>query len=168
MNNDLGWSERIRLDQIGGGIERRLEPDEATRARIAKALDLADLSQLQADLSLLPAGAGWRLKGVIQADVVQTCGITLEPLPAHIETRFAVDLVEGEQDEDLILEGDPEGPDGPDVIQDGGVDMAAYVVEHLSLALDPWPRKPGAEFVAPDGPAEPSPFAVLKDLKPRS
>lgn len=170
MSGDPVWSDRIRLDQIGGGVQRRLEADAAARSDVARALDLAELSSLTADLELKPAGAGWRLKGVIRADLVQTCGVTLEPLPSQVETDFSVDLIEGDEDEDqdLTLDADPDGPDGPDVIVDGGVDLAGYVVEHLALALDPWPRKPGAEFVAPEGPQEPSPFAVLKDLKPRS
>ena len=43
--------------------------------------------------------------------------------------------------------------------------LAAYVVEDLALAIDPFPRKPGVEFEAPDAPGEPSPFAVLAKLK---
>lgn len=170
MSDDLDWSDRIRLDQIGAGITRHLEADAAARARIARALDLAELLSLTADLTLQPAGAGWRLKGVIHADVVQTCGVTLEPLSSKVASDLSIDLIEGHEDVDLdvTVDADPDGPDGPDVVTDGGVDLAGYVVEHLALALDPWPRKPGAEFVAPDGPEEPSPFAVLKDLKPRS
>ena len=170
MSGEPAWSDRIRLDQIGAGVQRCLEADAAARAEVATALDLAELSSLTADLDLKPAGAGWRLKGVIRADLVQTCGVTLEPLPSKVESDLSIDLIEGDEDQDLDLtvDADPDGPDGPDVVTDGGVDLAGYVVEHLALALDPWPRKPGAEFVAPDGPEEPSPFAVLKDLKPRS
>ena len=47
------------------------------------------------------------------------------------------------------------------------VDVAAYVVEHLALEVDPFPRKPGAEFgyAAPEEGA--SPFDALKSLKDR-
>ena len=116
-----------------------------------------------------PAGAGWRLSGKVTADLVQTCGITLEPLPSQANAEFSVDLVEAsefEPQEDDV-EFDVELSDGPDTIEDGGIDLAAYVVEHLALSIDPWPRKPGAVFEAPEGPPEPSPFDVLKDLKPR-
>ncbi|WP_236627552.1 hypothetical protein [Caulobacter sp. B11] len=44
--------------------------------------------------------------------------------------------------------------------------MSGYVIEHLALELDPFPRKPGAVFVAPPEPVELSPFAALKRLKP--
>lgn len=164
------WSDRVRLDQIGVGLTRRLEADAETRARVADALGLLELSALTADVSVKPAGAGWRLEGRVRASLAQACVITLEPVPADIDTAFSVDLVEAGAIEpnSRVIEADPEGPDGPDVVEDGGVDLAAYAVEHLALALDPYPRKPGAVFEPPAGEAEPSPFAVLAQLKPRT
>jgi len=44
------------------------------------------------------------------------------------------------------------------------LDLAAYVVEALALALDPFPRKPGAVFVSPAPVGETSPFAALARL----
>ena len=170
MTESAVWSERVRLDQIGQGLDRRLTPSEAERARIAEALDLASLDRLEADVELKPSGIGWRLTGRLVADVVQTCGVTLEPLPSQIEADFSVDLAEASsvEPQPREFEADPEAPDGPDVIEDGGVDLAAYVVEHLALEIDPWPRKPGARFEAPEGPVEPSPFDVLRELKPKA
>lgn len=168
MNQDLPWSERIRLDQIGRGASRELEADEAARGRIAKALDLEALDRLEAVVELKPAGKGWRLDGKLSASVVQACGVTLEPLPADLTSEFQVDLIEAAYAPAPPTGPDAEivDPDGPDVIEDGGVDLAVYVVEHLFLALDPYPRKPGAVFEPPAAEAEPSPFDVLKSLKP--
>ena len=45
------------------------------------------------------------------------------------------------------------------------IDLAGYVVEHLALEIDPFPRKPGVEFVLPAQPPESSPFDVLRALK---
>jgi hypothetical protein len=47
------------------------------------------------------------------------------------------------------------------------VDLAAYVVEHLALEIDPFPRSPGAEFEPPAALPESSPFDVLRALKDR-
>ena len=96
--------------------------------------------------------------------------MTLEPLTNHIEADFSVDLAQASRVEPQprTIDADPEAPDGPDLIEDGGVDLAAYVVEHLALEIDPWPRKPGVVFEAPEGPAEPSPFDVLRELKSKS
>ena len=168
----LPFSETVRLNEIGAGLQRTLEPDAAIRARIARALDLASLDAFTADLNLGPnpdhGAGGWRLTGRVKASAVQTCGITLEPLPVEIDERFVVDLVEQapEIPEDEEFEIGVE-TDIPDTIEDGRIDLGQYAVEQLALTLDPFPRKPGVEFVQPEEPKEISPFAVLKQFKPR-
>ena len=170
MTESPAWTDRVRLDQIGQGLSRNLTASAAQRAEIAGTLDLASLDRLEAKVDIKPSGIGWRLTGHLVADVVQTCGVTLEPLTNHIEADFSVDLAQASRVEPQprTIDADPEAPDGPDLIEDGGVDLAAYVVEHLALEIDPWPRKPGVVFEAPQGPAEPSPFDVLRELKPKS
>lgn len=163
---DLPFSEPIRLHQVGAGLTRTLEPDAAARARIAKALDLASLDHLSAEIDLKPSPSGWRLDGRLRATLAQTCGITLEPLPVGLDERFTVSFVESAEpqaDDEIVV--DLEEEDGPDLIEDGRLDLGQVVVEQLALHLDPFPRKPGAEFVQPEEPAEISPFAVLKGLK---
>lgn len=163
-DNRLAFSDPVRINEIGAGIERRLVPDEAAQKRIVKALDLASLTMFEADLKIVPAHVGWTLSGHVRATLEQVCGITLEPLPVQVDERFSVDLVEAaepEEDEIEITLDD----NSPDVIEDGRIDLGQYAVEQLALALDPFPRKAGAEFVQPDEPAEISPFAVLKTFK---
>jgi uncharacterized metal-binding protein YceD (DUF177 family) len=168
MNPDhrLPFSEVIRINEIGAGIERHLVPDADAVKRIVKALDLGSLSAFEADLKIEPAHVGWTLTGRVKASVEQICGITLEPLPVEVDERFSIDLVEtddreiGTEDAEITLEDD-----SPDVIEDGKIDLGQYAVEQLALQLDPFPRKTGAEFVQPEEPAEISPFAVLKQFK---
>ncbi|WP_332640342.1 YceD family protein [Brevundimonas sp.] len=161
----LPYSEPVRLHQVAGGVKRTLEPDAAARARIARALDLASLDSFKADMDLVPTAAGWRLSGRVRASLAQTCGITLEPLPVEIDAPFSVSLAEAvdEDSDEIIITLDDESPD---LIEDGQIDLGQYAVEQLALRLDPFPRKPGAEFVQPPEPAEISPFAVLKQLRP--
>ena len=166
IESGLPYSVPVRLHQAGAGLERRLEPDAVERAKIAKSLDLASLDAFEADMRLEPHGnVGWRVSGRVRADAVQTCGLTLEPLPVRIDAKFSIPLseaVETESDEiDVTLDDD-----APDLIEDGQIDLGQYAVEQLALKLDPFPRKPGAEFVQPEEPAEISPFAVLKQLRP--
>ncbi|MGV9007392.1 MAG: YceD family protein [Brevundimonas sp.] len=160
---DLPFSDPVRLNQIPGGVTRRLEPDAAARGRIARALDLASLDAFVAEMTLKPVAEGWRLTGRITAGAVQTCGLSLEPLPVEIDSTFSITLseaVETESEEIVITVED----DSPDLIEDGRIDLGQYAVEQLALRLDPFPRKPGAEFVQPPEPAEISPFAVLRAL----
>ena len=162
----LPFSEIVRINEIGAGLERHLVPDDAARARIIKALDLASLSAFEADLRVAPGRVGWTLTGRVTATLEQVCGITLDPLPVEIDERFSVDLVEAAESEPDEIEVTIDD-DAPDVIEDGRIDLGQYAVEQLALTLDPFPRKPGAEFVQPEEPAEISPFAVLKAFKPK-
>ena len=58
-----------------------------------------------------------------------------------------------------------DGEDPPDPIVDGRIDLGALAVEFLALALDPYPRKPGAEFTPPPEEAPPdSPFDALPEM----
>ena len=160
----LPFSEVVRINEIGAGLERHLVPDAEAVKRIVKALDLGSLSAFEADVKIAPARVGWTLTGRVVATLEQVCGITLEPLPVKVDERFSIDLVEAvepETDEiELTLDDD-----SPDVIEEGRIDLGQYAVEQLALQLDPFPRKPGAEFVQPEEPAEISPFAVLKAFK---
>ena len=161
----LPYSEPVRLHQVPGGVKRTLEPDAATRARIVKALDLASLDSFTAEMELAPSPGGWRLSGRVRASLAQTCGITLEPLPLEVDAPFVLTLAEAveEDSDEIVITLDDESPD---LIENGQIDLGQYAVEQLALRLDPFPRKPGAEFVQPPEPAEISPFAVLKQLRP--
>jgi uncharacterized metal-binding protein YceD (DUF177 family) len=107
---------------------------------------------------------GVKVAGLIEAEIEQICVVTLDPFRAtvsdSIERYFLPHAGPTEEEADI------ESFDG-DVIE-----LGELVVESLSLALDPYPRKPGAEFneVSDDstpanGNSEPSPFAALADLK---
>ena len=97
----LPYSEPLRLHQIGAGVQRRLTPDAEAMKRIARALDLQALDAFEAEINLVPTVSGWRLDGRVIADAVQTCGLTLEPLPVHVDRKFSVQMVEAtERDDD--------------------------------------------------------------------
>lgn len=164
----LPYSDPVRLHQIGASLSRRLEPDAETRQRIARALNLKSLDRFEADLEVTATVSGWRLTGRVVADAVQSCVLTLEPLPVHVDDRFEINLVEAvdtapsdEGEIDLELDDD-----SPDVVENGQIDLGQYAVEQLALHLDPYPRKDGAVFEQPPEPGEISPFGVLRALKP--
>jgi hypothetical protein len=164
MSPQHPFSRPIRLNQIGAGVTREFEADEGERRALAKWLDLVAIDLFSADLSLSPSMLGWTLKGRVRAQVTQSCGLTLVPLPATIDQTFSVSLVEAAEAVDGEVEVSLDD-DAPDLIENGQIDLGYHAVEQLGLALDPFPRAPGAEFVPPEESAEISPFAVLKGLK---
>lgn len=167
------WSIGLRLSDLGKvPLHRRVEADDAARRRVADLLDLADLDNLSAEVEVAPWMDGAVVRGRWAARVLQTCGVSLEPFASDLDGDFEVRCVPAASplapapEADVVL--DPEAPDPPDVLEGEMIDLGAYVVEHLALELDPFPRKPGLAFEPPDEPPEPSPFAALAQLKPRS
>lgn len=162
------WREPVRLSEIGRGpLERRLSPDAAQMSAIAKVIGVDALTSLVADVAASPWLDGAELRGRFTAQVTQTCGVTLEPLEQKLNGDFLVRLLPADspnapsEDAEIDLEGD----DPPDVLGGEEIDLAAYVVEHLALEVDPFPRKEGAVFEPPADEGETSPFAALKGLK---
>lgn len=163
------WSHAT-VDVPAQGLEYQRAASPQERAAIAKELGLAALDRLEASYRVTAiAGGGWRLAGTLSADVVQSCVITLEPVPAQITETFKVefwrdlDEPEGGEDKSVLDGADTEALEG-DVIPAGRI-----VFECLSAALDPYPRKEGASLAWQDPKAgEPekiTPFSVLAKLK---
>lgn len=168
------WSRKVRLSDVQRGGERlELKADPGERERIARELDVEAVESLEADVAVRGWQDGLQADGRWRARVTQTCGVSLEPFSTDLSGDFEVRAVPA--DSPLAAYQEPEGdisletPDPPDVLaEDDTLDVAALVTEHLSLEIDPYPRKPGVEWEAPEASEPESPFAVLGALKPRS
>ncbi|HEY8613718.1 MAG TPA: DUF177 domain-containing protein [Roseomonas sp.] len=148
------------------GAEGRAEHLEATPeecAALAARLGLIALDSLSADLQLSPGPGGVvRGRGTLRAAVVQACVVTLDPVPQALEEPLDWRILPpGEEPSDEL-------DDGPDEIEsepDGSVDLGEALAQSLSLALDPYPRAPGAVLPAEAQDEASSPFAALRKLK---
>ena len=168
----MTWSHPVRLEEATRSpLRARLEPDAEARADIAKDLGLVSLPALTANMNLRPWLDGVEISGRFDGVVEQVCGVSLDafeqPVSGEIDVRVVPPGSPGApaESEGGEIELDPEAPDPPDVVTGDTIDLAAYLVEHLALAIDPFPRKPGVEFEYTPDPEVESPFAVLKRLK---
>ncbi|WP_395670550.1 YceD family protein [Phenylobacterium sp.] len=165
------WTWPVRLHEIDRGpVTAKLEPDAEQRARIAKTLDLRALPALTADVTVTPWLDGAEIRGRFRGRVEQICSLSLEPFEQDVSGEIEVKVVPADSpnaapDDGEEVELAPDAPDPPDVLAGDTLDLAAYLVEHLSLAIDPFPRKPGASFDYVPPTVEESPFAVLRKLK---
>ncbi|MEM1047747.1 MAG: DUF177 domain-containing protein [Pseudomonadota bacterium] len=165
------------------GVDLHNAADPADRLAVANALGLASVESLQAEWTVRPwHRSGVRVIGIVNADVVQTCGITLEPVAARIsetvDRRYTTDerLVAVRADDRGGFDIDPEEPDPPDLFDGETLDLGAIAMEHLALGIDPYPRAKDAAFegfetaqqatLEPETPAggQTSPFAALATL----
>lgn len=160
------------------GYPVRIEATEAERAALAEAHDLVAVDAFVADLDVRRwRKDGVRIRGEVKAHIVQQCIVSLEPVPAELDVEVdAVFLPEGSRlvrplDDDGALIVDAEGPDIPETFAGGEIDVGAVAEEFFELAIDPYPRAPGADLgeIAGEndegeGEAE-NPFAKLAGLR---
>lgn len=170
-----GFRRTVSVGKIGdAGLVQTVEVAKPDREKIAQYLELVSIESLVAEVTLARwRGKGVKVTGTFKADVTQSCVVTLDPLPVHVEgafeRRFApLDNPSTEETPQEIFV-DPEGEDPPEPLT-REIDLGEILVEELSLNLDPYPRKPGVELQSTDvaTPARPNPFAVLAKLKPKS
>jgi uncharacterized metal-binding protein YceD (DUF177 family) len=170
MTESAPFSRMIRVDALPrGGQNMTIEASPSEREALASLYQIPAIAALTAVLRLERAGQdGVRVSGAVHGELTQTCVVSLEPFAAtvdeDIDVRFAPrserDSVRGPRSETETFSMADE--DEPDPIIEGKIDVAALAAEFFALGLDPYPRKPGVEFVAPaESPPADSPFAAL-------
>ncbi len=132
------------LGDQGLRIELRATDDEC--ARLARRFGLVAMADLSASARLSrTSDERVRLEASFQAEVTQTCVVSLEP----VANRVAETL-------DIEFELGTGGAPKPDVTYDpssdrepltgDSLDLGEFLAEELALALDPYPRKPGVSL----------------------
>jgi hypothetical protein len=177
MASDMPITLSYNLARLGNaGDEFVFTADTQQRADIARWSDLVSVEKFEVGASIKKLGPNrFGLDFRLEADVTQSCVVTLEPVLSHLERSFPRELhfagpvrhkvASEEAPAELVLDGEEE--DGPEEIQSLHYDLAVPVLEEFVLSLDPYPRRPGVEFSSPADALErpESPFAVLKALK---
>lgn len=149
-------------------------PDE--REALAKRFDLTELSIFHATLRIEAEKNGEfvHVAGAFTADLKQSCVVTLEPVPSHIDGKIFREYVDSKNFDETTpsIEFDPDAPDPPDKFDDGEIDLGEMLAEELGLEIEPFPRAAGLEtgdYIEDDGSIEAgksnNPFAILKELQ---
>ena len=189
------FSRPIPCEWLGGHV--LVEDISATpqeRTALARRFRLLGLDLLRATAKIEPAdgadgkgGTGLlRLSGHLSAEVSQTCVVTLEPVASRIEEDFTLlynpELAPEPAPASMAAAEvvvDPVAEEPPEPLGAGGLDLGEAVAQQLAVALDPYPRAPGAALAdapgAPGAPEAPGPteagpragFAVLEALRRR-
>lgn len=150
----------VALDRVGprgSTIEVEAKPDELPA--IAARLRILALESLHCVFKLRRVGASTvEAEGVLRAQVTETCVVSLDPFSHAVQEAFTVHFVPPGMEDD---NPDPEAVD--QIPYTGGAaDLGEAAVEQLALALDPFPRKPGAMLPDKATVETASPFAALR------
>jgi hypothetical protein len=135
-----------------GGLDVTVKVTAEESAALAADLGIPAIRDLDARYHVMPTRTGVHVEGRLTATVSQVCVVTLDTFESRIEEPVEVDFQEPAQaSRRRAPEPEEEADlDRPDEIVDGRVDLGATTAEFLALALDPYPRKPGVEFVYRD------------------
>jgi uncharacterized metal-binding protein YceD (DUF177 family) len=172
------FSRRVTAEALreGAGAEIATEAAPAERDALRDRFGVPEVRAFAVTATVGAWGpGGWRVSGRVEARLVQTCVVTLEPVetalaepferffapPARLEEAAAL------LDEDARDELEPLG---------AAIDLGEIAAEAAALAIDPYPRAPGAVFdgaasappgAAPLTPEALRPFARLAALRNR-
>jgi len=160
------------------GAQIAFEADAKTRAALARRFGILELQVLRGTARIRP----FRKHGLIldcrfEAQLTQSCVVTLDPVPQRIDENFTrrwmpAHLIEPDgiaDGREILVEA--EGDDAPEPMENGAIDIGEAVAEALALAIEPYPRRPDAAYnPSPEASAaaaeeRPNPFAVLEKLK---
>ncbi|SDF77905.1 Uncharacterized metal-binding protein YceD, DUF177 family [Limimonas halophila] len=166
------FSRPLRLDRLSAGtFDADYEASASETAALATRFDLPGIQSLSGSLRVRRPGNGplIRVEGRVRAEVTQVCVVTLEEVANRIEESFVQLYTTAPHPEDSEVFVSPDDEDTPEPLTGNSLDLGEILAEQLALALDPYPRAPGAEFgtasaeTSPD--EERNPFAKLAELR---
>jgi uncharacterized metal-binding protein YceD (DUF177 family) len=185
INNKSEIGRVIDLDRLGrSGSALEIVASESECAALAKRFGFLALQRFAARVTVdLQPGDQVVVEGRLRGKIVQACVLSLEPVAQELDDAFRIVF-----QKDLAEERDPESgeallnakADAPEPLVGNMLDVGEIVAEQLSLAAEPYPRRPGVklEDVLPKSKGSPRrgapgqqrhPFAGLAALrdKPR-
>jgi hypothetical protein len=169
MLGELAWEHAVQdIPETGLSIER--SATQAERDAIAQALEQPGCRSLNVRYKLTPRGGGHvHLSGSLQAQMEQTCVVTLEPLLNDVAATFRVDYwPETEMPEPSGGEVDFNEDTDLEPILAGRIEVGRVVFQALAGAIDLFPRKPGVTFEPQEAGGDAggeSPFSALEKFK---
>jgi uncharacterized metal-binding protein YceD (DUF177 family) len=141
----------VDLERMGtGGAALEVTASDSERAALAKRFGFVGLPALSARVTVdRRTGGQIVVEGRLRAKLVQACILTLDPVTQEIDDGFRLVFRH-----DLDEERDPESGeavlsaqlDAPEPLTGNVLDIGEIVAEQLSLAADPYPRKPGVKL----------------------
>jgi uncharacterized metal-binding protein YceD (DUF177 family) len=158
------FSRLVRIAGLGfKPFRQRIEATPNERQQLSRRFGLLALDRLSAVVELRrQAGGVILLEATFEADFVQACTLTLEPVPGGISDRFA--LVYGPMSEQRheIERGVDEPAFEP--LEGDTIDIGEAVAQELSLSLPLCPRHPEAGIEVELSEELSGPFASLARL----
>lgn len=164
-------SRPFRLASLDEAPEQRIEitATAAERQALARRYALLSLDALTAQLTVRRESSGEiAVAGELQADVVQECVVTLEPVRDHVAGSFEQRYTQRPEEPAGNLEVGPGDVEPPEPVTGDTIDLGELVAQFLALSINPYPRAPDADAQLAQyrsGGEREGPFAILANLR---
>ena len=158
------FSLEVDLGALGRtGKTFRLSADDEARVRIARRLKIPAVQRLEGEIALAASKTAVTAKGTVRATLTRECVSSLEEMTEEVDDAFEVEFPRAAPEEAVGGE-DADIWNEPEIHEGDSFDAGELLVQQLSLAMDPFPRKPGAASLAEayGRDADASPFADLR------
>ena len=141
----------VDLDRMGStGAALDIVASDSERAALAKRFGFLGVPAFSARVTVdRRPGGQIMVEGRMRGRIVQACVLTLDPVTQELDDTFRIVFKK-----DLADERDPESgeavlsaqADAPEPLSGNLLDIGEIVAEQLSLAAEPYPRRPGAKL----------------------
>lgn len=185
---DPEWSHPVDIEKIESKpLTLSIEPDDEEKEALCQRLGVRAIEALRADLKFArDAGAVIHVTGRIEAELVQDCVISTEPVKSRIAEDFEAWYADPEKTvifakarrERNMNKANVEVPildesEDPEPAVDGKIDAGELTTQYLSLFINPYPHAEGAAYKGPpekggrkaQDASFKNPFAALKAWK---
>lgn len=141
----------VDLDRLGsGGTALEIAPTDSQRAALAKRFGFLGLPVFSARVSVeRRIGDQIVVEGRMRGKVVQACVLTLDPVTQDLDETFRLVFKGGLHEDRDPASGEAlisAQTDAPEPLPGPHLDVGEIVAEQLSLAVDPYPRRPGVKL----------------------
>ena len=150
------FTRSVGVAGLGQGKTLTLTATETERVGLMNRFDLESLSLFEAAITVRPVlgdarRADWvQATGKLRAEYAQRCVVTLQPVPQRLDLDLNLTfapmaaLADDQIGSEIVI--DPYQTDDPDPIENGKIDLGEAIAQQFAIALDPYPKAPGAEI----------------------
>src|SRR6185312_16285836 len=141
----------VDIDRMApNGTALEIAASESERAALVKRFGFLGLPAFSARVTVdRRPGGQIVVEGRLRGRIVQACVLTLDPVTQDLDDTFRIVFKA-----DMADDRDPESgeavlnsqADAPEPLTGNVLDVGEIVAEQLSLAADPYPRRPGAKL----------------------